>query len=55
MYKYILDSASNGINWMAIFALVTFVVIFCIGTWLVLRKDQSHIDKMAALPLDDKA
>lgn len=54
MFKYILEGAGN-INWMAIFALVTFFVLFIIGTVTVLRRDNSFIDKMAHLPLDDQA
>ena len=52
MYKYILESAGN-INWMAIFALVTFFLMFSISAVAVFRKKQSFIDQMASLPLDD--
>ena len=52
MYKYILESAGS-INWMAIFALLTFFFIFSISVIAVFKKKQSFIDKMASLPLDD--
>lgn len=52
MYKYLLENAGD-INWMAIFALVTFVAIFLIGTITVLRRDAGFIDRMSRLPLED--
>ena len=52
MYKYILESAGS-IDWMAIFALLTFFFIFSISVIAVFIKKQSFIDKMASLPLDD--
>lgn len=51
MAKYILEGAGN-INWMAIFALVTFFLMFSISAVAVFRKKKSFIDKMASLPLD---
>ncbi|MEM0992364.1 MAG: hypothetical protein AAGI49_04965 [Bacteroidota bacterium] len=52
MYKYILEQAGN-INWMAVFALSTFVFIFLTSVLLVLRKDKAYIHKMSNMPLDD--
>jgi hypothetical protein len=52
MAKYILSSAGD-INWMAVFSLVTFVAIFVIGSWTILRRDKRFIDHMAHLPLED--
>lgn len=52
MFKYILENAGD-INWMAIFALLTFFAVFLIGTVTVLRRDRQFIDRMAHLPLDD--
>ncbi|MCB0643446.1 MAG: hypothetical protein KDC44_17470 [Phaeodactylibacter sp.] len=52
MYKYILSAAGN-INWMAIFALLTFVFIFGMSVYMILRRDKGFIDKMAHLPLED--
>ncbi|MEM6699434.1 MAG: cytochrome C oxidase Cbb3 [Bacteroidota bacterium] len=52
MYKYILEQAGN-INWMAVFALSTFVFVFLTSILLVLRKDKEHINKMSHLPLDE--
>ena len=52
MFKHILESAGD-INWMALFALITFFTLFLISTYLVLRKDKAYLDKMSNLPLDD--
>jgi hypothetical protein len=52
MYKYILESAGN-INWMALFALVTFVFIFSLALLLVFTKSNQEIERIASLPLDD--
>lgn len=53
MAKYILEQAGN-INWMAVFALFTFMFVFIVSVILVLRKDKTHIDYMASLPLDEE-
>lgn len=52
MYKYILESAGN-INWMALFALLTFFFVFTTSAILIFRKNNSHINHMASLPLED--
>ncbi|MBT8220961.1 MAG: hypothetical protein KJP00_14120 [Bacteroidia bacterium] len=52
MYKYILEQAEN-INWMALFALITFFIVFGIGVYLALRKDSAEIDRISDLPLAD--
>jgi hypothetical protein len=52
MYKYILEQAGN-INWMALFALLTFCFIFGTSIILVLRRNKAHIDHMSSLPLED--
>jgi len=54
MAKYILEGAGN-INWMAIFALLTFVIIFTVSTLLAFRKNNPVIKRMENLPLDDDA
>lgn len=51
MFKYILEG--NNINWMAIFALVTFVAVFLISALVVLGRNKTFTDKMAHLPLED--
>lgn len=51
MYKYLL--ADNNINWMAIFALVTFFVMFLVTILAVLGRNKKFVDKMANLPLED--
>lgn len=52
MAKYILEQAGN-INWMAVFSLMTFMIIFITGSVLILRKNDHHIQHMAQLPLDE--
>lgn len=52
MYKYILEQAGD-LDWMALFALVTFFLVFVISAVLVIGKSKSHIDRMAHLPLEN--
>lgn len=50
MYKYILQSAGN-INWMALFALLTFFIIFSMSIYLAFIKDKKELQHIADLPL----
>ncbi|HFA48042.1 MAG TPA: CcoQ/FixQ family Cbb3-type cytochrome c oxidase assembly chaperone [Bacteroidetes bacterium] len=52
MFKHILASGSD-INWMAIFALLTFFFLFVVSVILVFGKSKAYIDKMSNMPLDD--
>ena len=52
MFKYILEGAGN-INWMAISALITFIVIFVVSAIMAFKSSPSYINKMANMPLDD--
>jgi hypothetical protein len=52
MGKYILESAGN-FNWMAIFALLTFMTIFTMSVVLTFRKNNPTIKRMENLPLED--
>jgi hypothetical protein len=52
MFKYILEGAGN-INWMAIAALLTFMVIFVTSAVLAFRSKAGYLDKMANMPLED--
>ena len=52
MYKYILSEAGN-INWMALFALLTFMFVFITSAILIFRKNNDFIKKMASLPLEN--
>ncbi|MBK8516935.1 MAG: hypothetical protein IPL55_11855 [Saprospiraceae bacterium] len=54
MAKYILEQSGN-INWMGIFALITFFTIFAISVVLAFKKDNQVIKRMERLPLDDDA
>ena len=51
MFKHIL--AGSEINWMAIFALVTFVALFTIAVIAIFGASKKYVDKMAHLPLED--
>ena len=52
MYKYILENAGD-INWMAIFALLTFFAMFLISLMVIFRHKSAYIEKMSNLPLED--
>lgn len=52
MYKYILESAGN-INWMALFALLTFFFVFTVSALLVFRKSTEQLRRVSSLPLED--
>ncbi len=51
MYKYLLEG--NNINWMALFALITFFIVFIVSTIIILGRNKNYVDKMAHLPLED--
>jgi len=50
MYKYILESAGN-INWMALFALLTFFIVFSMSIYLAFIKSSKELEEVAHLPL----
>lgn len=52
MYKHILETAGN-INWMALFALITFFIIFTMSIYLAFVKDGKELQHIANLPLAD--
>jgi hypothetical protein len=52
MYKYILAEGGN-INWMALFALLTFVFVFLVSVITVFGKRNNLYQHMAELPLDN--
>ena len=54
MFKYILANGHESVNWMAIFALITFVSIFVISAIAIFVKSNAHISHMESLPLDDE-
>ncbi len=51
MFKYILSTASGDINWMALFALLTFFTIFMIAVFQVFFQNKKHSKYMSDLPL----
>ena len=52
MFKHILANAGD-INWMAIFALLTFFSLFAVSAVAIFVKRKSFIDKMSHLPLEE--
>jgi len=52
MYKHIIAEAGN-VNWMAIFALLTFFWLFTVSAITIFRKEKSFIEHMANLPLEE--
>jgi hypothetical protein len=52
MYKYLLAESGN-INWMAIFALITFFALFVITIWVTFKKSADYIRKMENMPLTE--
>ena len=52
MYKYILESAGN-INWMALFALLTFFFVFSMSVYLAFIKSSDELRDVANLPLGE--
>ena len=51
MFKFLLQG--EDINWMAIFGLITFVVLFIVIVMAVFFKDSASMDRMAQMPLED--
>ena len=51
MFKFLLQG--DDFNWMAIFGLITFVVLFVIVLIAVFVKDSASMNRMAQMPLDD--
>lgn len=54
MFKHILASGGDNINWMAIFSLLTFFAMFTIGIIAVWGKSKAYVQHMAELPLDEE-
>lgn len=53
MYKYLLQSVEN-INWLAIGPLLLFFIFFITVTIIALRKNNSYVEKMGKLPLEEE-
>ncbi len=51
MAKYLLQDA--GVNWLAILALLTFVIIFVLALVLVFGRRAESFSEVARQPLDD--
>ncbi len=54
MYKYILASGEQSVNWMAIFSLVTFFLMFTISAIAIWGKSKAYVKHMAELPLEEE-
>jgi hypothetical protein len=53
MFKQLLATSSGDINWMALFALVTFFLIFSIVLFQIIFQKKKYSDYMSQLPLGD--
>lgn len=53
MYKYLLEKGGE-INWMALFALFTFMFVFITAIILMLRRDKPFFNHMANLPIQEE-
>lgn len=53
MFKYLLQG--SGINWMGVFVLVTFFVMFIITILTIWQRNPDFIKRMSNLPLEDGA
>ena len=51
MAKYLL--AGEDINWLAIMALLTFVLIFSLSLFMVIKRGRDSYNEVAQLPLND--
>ena len=54
MYKYLLASGGESINWMAIFSLITFFLLFVISAFAIWGRSKAYVQHMGALPLDEE-
>jgi len=52
MYKYILQAAGD-LDGLALFALLTFFIIFSLSIYLACFSKKSNLSRMANLPLVD--
>jgi cbb3-type cytochrome oxidase subunit 3 len=55
MYKHLLDRISGDIDWMALFSLVTFFLVFAMVVYVAMAERKAHVDYMAGLPLRNDA
>ncbi|MBK8699330.1 MAG: hypothetical protein IPN29_07190 [Saprospiraceae bacterium] len=53
MFKHLLSTSAGEINWMALFALVTFFIIFSVVLFQVFFAKKEHVNYMSKLPLGD--
>ncbi len=52
MFKFLLQG--EDINWMAIFGLITFVLLFVIIVFVAFFRDSAFMNKMARMPLEEE-
>lgn len=53
MYKHILKTISEDIDWMALTPLLLFFGVFLVVVIAAFAERKSHIDYMAGMPLQD--
>lgn len=53
MFKHLLSSSASDINWMAIFALVTFFILFFAILFQAVLTKKDYVKYMSNMPLED--
>ena len=53
MFKHLLSSSASDINWMAIFALVTFFILFFAILFQAILSKKDYVNYMSNMPLED--
>ncbi len=51
MFKFLLQG--EDINWMAVFGLITFVLLFIVIVLVAFFRDSAFMNKMARMPLEE--
>ncbi len=52
MFKFLLQG--EDINWMAVFGLITFVLLFIVIVLVAFFRDSAFMNKMARMPLENE-
>lgn len=53
MFKHLLSTSASEINWLAIFALVTFFIIFFAILFQAVLTKKDYVNYMSNMPLED--
>mgnify|MGYP006888931976 CR=1 FL=1 len=53
MFKHLLSSSAGDLNWMGVFALVTFFIIFFAIFFQAVLVKKDYVKYMSKMPLED--